>query len=1000
LGALLDDVKHGQGHAVLISGEAGIGKSRLVAETRSAALAQGYLVAQGQCFEADAAYPYAPLIDLLGTYLALRLPAIRAAEQEPLLRELVQLLPDLALLLPQLAQPTRLRHVEQVSPEQHRQRLFRLLVHLLTTQTTQTSLLIVVEDIHWCDEGSLDFLLRLTRSIIRTPLLLLFTCRSDEAPTHASRWLSQLDRERLVLKLALDRLSQPEVDEMLQAIGASPHTARARLAEIIDPLTEGNPLFIEEVLASLITSGKLRLTDGGWEYAPGVLTVDDGAALVPRSMRAGVHQRMERLSADAKRALTLAAVAGRQFDFAVLQRLMACAETRLIHLMKELIAAQLVIEESADQFAFRHALIQQAIYGTLLARESRALHGAIAETLESLYTSPAQREAHLAELSAHFFAAGAWEKTVAYGQLAAEKALALYAPRAAITHATHALAAAHHLRIPLPGKAYYMRGQAHETLGEFERARNDYERALDMARQDCDDAQVWQSMTALGFLWAERDYTEAGTWFHQASDLATHLADPTKQARSLNRLGNWLGNTGRIEEGLQAHLDALSIFEAQDDAQGIAETFDLLSTVHGMCGDRIRAVEELGQAITLFRSREDTQQLISSLAMRALQSMPGANETTYCPKRTRDDCVQDASESLRLACQINSPVGQSFAEIVLAHVLMSFGEFGAALRHAQTAQRIATEIEHQQWLVSTWYGFGRLFLLLLAPDRAITALESGLSLARELGSTFWSATLSASLGRAHMMHRGLDGLAAAQATLTTVMPRGSTRLRNTAEREITLVWAELALAQNEPAIALQMVEQLLDTAPRQVPDDAVQPIPHILQVKGEALMKLTRPEEAVEAFEAARRGARERNARPLLWMVHRSLGRAYRILQRGDEARQEIAAARHLIEELGATIEDASLRERFIQSAQALLPEEQPIRPRKAARNAFGGLTAREREVALLLAEGKTSRQIADTLVISERTAEVHVSNILKKLGFTSRTQVAVWVVERGPTPP
>src|SRR5262249_40586306 len=156
---------------------------------------------------------YAPLIDLLGAYLPLRLPAIRAADQEPLLRELVQLLPDLALLLPQLAQPTRLQHVERVSPEQHRQRLFRLLMHLLTTQTTRTSLLIVVEALHWCDEGSLEFLLRLTRNTIRTPMLLLFTCRNDEALTPASRWFTQLDRERLVLELELHQLSQPEVDE-------------------------------------------------------------------------------------------------------------------------------------------------------------------------------------------------------------------------------------------------------------------------------------------------------------------------------------------------------------------------------------------------------------------------------------------------------------------------------------------------------------------------------------------------------------------------------------------------------------------------------------------------------------------------------------------------------------------------------------------------------------------------------------------------------------------
>ena len=139
-----------------------------------------------------------------------------------------------------------------------------------------------------------------------------------------------------------------------------------------------------------------------------------------------------------------------------------------------------------------------------------------------------------------------------------------------------------------------------------------------------------------------------------------------------------------------------------------------------------------------------------------------------------------------------------------------------------------------------------------------------------------------------------------------------------------------------------------------------------------------------------------RNDRPILWMIHRGLGQAYLLLHREEQARQEQALARQLIEELATTIDDASLREQFVQTALGSLPKEKPLPPREAARQAFGGLTAREREVAQLVAQGKTSREIADLLVVSERTAEGHVNNILGKLGFTSRAQIAAWVVERG----
>jgi len=139
-----------------------------------------------------------------------------------------------------------------------------------------------------------------------------------------------------------------------------------------------------------------------------------------------------------------------------------------------------------------------------------------------------------------------------------------------------------------------------------------------------------------------------------------------------------------------------------------------------------------------------------------------------------------------------------------------------------------------------------------------------------------------------------------------------------------------------------------------------------------------------------------RNEQPILWTIHSALGQAYQFLQRKDQARQERAAARQLIEELATTIDDASLREQFLRVALDSFPQEKPPLPRQAARQAFGGLTAREREVAALVAQGKTSREIADLLVVSERTAEGHVSNILGKLGFTSRAQIAVWAVERG----
>src|SRR5262249_17807643 len=153
-----------------------------------------------------------------------------------------------------------------------------------------------------------------------------------------------------------------------------------------------------------------------------------------------VQRRLDQLSPQAREILTLAAIAGRRFDFRLLQELTEHTETSLIRLIKELIGAQLVVEESADLFAFRHALTQQAVASNLLARERRAVHRAIAEAMERVYQD--NREAHSGELSEHFYAAEQWDMALAYARRAGEQAQALGAPRAAIAQFTRALQAA------------------------------------------------------------------------------------------------------------------------------------------------------------------------------------------------------------------------------------------------------------------------------------------------------------------------------------------------------------------------------------------------------------------------------------------------------------------------------------------------------------------------------------------------------------------------------
>ncbi|HEY6411872.1 MAG TPA: tetratricopeptide repeat protein, partial [Ktedonobacteraceae bacterium] len=563
-------------------------------------------------------------------------------------------------------------------------------------------------------------------------------------------------------------------------------------------------------------------------------------------------------------------------------------------------------------------LTQQTIAASLLLRERQGLHRSLAETLERLSTSPLLRERYLEDLASHYYEAGLWEQALAYVQEVAEKALTLYAQQAAIDHFTRAVEAAHHLSQTPPPHLYLARGQAYETLGNFERARGDYERALDAARIVQDRLVDWQCMLALGFLWTGHDYQRAEVWFRQALALAEELADPTLRARSLNRLGNWLLNTGRIQEALEVHQEALRLFEMRADRQGMAETLEMLGGASFFTGDPARAVKDFfGRAIELFRSLGDRQRLSSTLAVRAWDAAPETIETTYSALLTREECVQDTEEALLLARQTNSPSGQAFVEIATTYVLSSFGAFSPAFAHVHEALRIATSIEHQEWISATNGALGHLYLLLLEPDRAVACLEAGVAGAQALGSAIWNRQLTPSLALAYLLRREFPR---AEAVLKTIMPREQ-QPSDFFERQAARVWGELALAQGEAARALHIAEQLLVSAP----GDAQQPIPHLLALKGEALLALKRLEEAAETLENAKLGAEQRQAPSILWRIQRSLGQVYHLLNREEQAQREWSEARDIIAKLAATIDETALREHFLHTALSSLPRGKPL---------------------------------------------------------------------------
>ena len=972
----------------LLSGEAGVGKSRMVAEMKARAVQHGWSHFQGNCYETDRTLPYAPLLDMLRAFCATSSIDEVTAAFELAAPDLIHLLPELRSFFPDL------EPAPPIEPDPEKRRIFRALAQYFMRLIKEQPHLIVIEDLHWSDDTSLEFILYLARQLAIQPVpwILLFTYRSDESHPSLTHFLAELDRTRIASEFPLPLLTPAEVETMLRAIFEQPRPVRTEFLNAIYTLTEGNPFFIEEVLKSLLVTGGIFYSekDRIWDRKP------MSELHIPRSVQDAVHRQTENLSVGARQILTLASVVGRRFDFSMLLQLTnilgleppVSSDTGLLRLVKELINAQLLVEEPGDRFAFRHALTRQAIYAQLLTRERKSLHQQVAQMMESIYTNHSQLETHLEETAYHFYEAEDWEKALVYSQKVGEKAHKLYAPRQAIEQFTHALHAARQASIKPPLRLYQLRGRAYKDLDEFERAQSDYLTALELAQASGDRHIEWQALLDLGLLWSGHNYLRGGDYLQRCLEIARSLDDPEKLAHTLNRIGNWNLNQGHPSEALHCHDEALKIFETLQDKHSIAQTLDLLGIAHYVGGDLVNGTACYEQSLALFRTLNDRQGMINSMTYLALRSH---FTTEVLDVNSLSQLIPAGETALQMARDIGWRSAESAILSCLAQCLSAMGEYGQALDFGETALHIANEIQHYEWVCSARWALGHIYHQLFNLSEAQRQLEQALAMAREIKSTLYIQDVSATLALNLISQNELEQ---AQAILEpALIPDHS--IETWGQRLCWCTQAELELVRGNPEQALQILDRLIATA-KNIKTYGLRSIPRLTYLRGKALADLGRLAEAEIELQAALAAGREQGRKPLLWRFHIELGKVFLALKEDEPAEKEFSGADSMVKELAANIQDEALQNSFLQHANDMFPTPPIITRRQAAKKKYDGLTERECEVAALIARGKSNREIAQDLFVSERTAATHVSNILNKLDFSSRVQIAAWAVDNG----
>jgi DNA-binding NarL/FixJ family response regulator/tetratricopeptide (TPR) repeat protein len=959
LSAALAAADRGEPQAVLIGGEAGVGKTRLIEEFLAAARDTGAVTAVGGCVEIGAeGLPFAPistaLRDLYATVGPELLTAVAGQEAE------------LARLLPEFGEPGAPRDPRD---ETGRVRLFELTVRLLERLGSDRTLVLVVEDLHWADRSTRELLSYLFRSVQRARVVVAATYRADDIHRrHPLRpFLAETDRLRTVDRIEVARFSRDEVRRQLVSIlGAEPEDA---VVDQVFTRSDGNPFFVEELACSL----RRGCTTG-----------------ISESLRDLLLVRVEALPDDAQRVARIIAEGGSTVEYRLLDAIAGLDEDRLLDALRAAVGANILVPtDSGDGYCFRHSLVREAVGDDLLPGERSRISRRYAEAIEADPTlvRADERAARLASfwycahdpakaLPAVLRASVEARRRHAYAEQhrLLERALELWDDtpeevRAALRPADYAEA--------YPPLAQGVGGPgecgaetplslldllaeitvAARLSGERERAYTVAKRALKLMERD----RAQDPLRAAWF-WSQRsrlteDLARGDGWeeLSRARELVRGLPPSAAHAEVVALIAGWIMVHKSGDEGIETARRAVELARAAGDRDTELHARVTLGLLRADCGDVEGGIAEVEQVRRLVSGRRR-----SAILARTYGNLSSALEGAG---RSRE-AVAVGREGLEL-------LGEQAAHITRAWLLVNQGEslFWLA-RYDEAAARLteARGLVGRNFLqagVETHLGF------LAAATGDTDAAERHHAVAKELlehdtqpQHLIPIRTLAVQVAAAR--GRFADARAELAGGVRAAFPVGTARY----------AWPLLAAGAAAEA-------------------DAPEADPATLDLIAGAAAGLPRDTSLAEAYallvdaEAARaRG----EAGPARWAAVVETFAA-------QERPMELAAARFRHAE--ALLASGSPRQAAPLLAEALAAAEDagavPLAARIARLSAPRGgaapdplgLTARERDVLRLVADGRTNRQIAETLFISPKTASVHVSNILAKLSVATRGEAA-----------
>ena len=536
----------GEGQFLLISGEPGIGKTRMMREIATHADVTGGRVLIGESF-AEGNPPYGAFAQIVRYALdpqngnGLTFPDFVLADMLTMAPDLKQYFPDIPPNPP-------------LDPEAEKQRLLENAVAFVRILAESSPLLFVIDDIHWADGGTLAIIRHLSRRTRDLPVMLLATYREIELvdSTPFNNLLIELNRQRLGARIKLNRLDRAETQSLLQSLFAE--DASDEFSNAIYKETEGNPFFIEEVCKSLIEEGKIYFEDQEWQR----VAIED--LNIPQSIKVTIGARLTKLDNTVLEILRLAAILGREFDFDTLVSAADFSENEVINALEAAEDTQLTHEVSSiagGHFSFAHALIPTTLVEGLSSMRRRKLHR------QALLAVEAHHPEDYSSLALHSIAAGDLEKALKYSILAGDQAASAFTWNDALSQYQHAVEIADELgQVGHLVSVLEKLGDAYSNQGMLTESIDSYQKCLELTSEKIQKAII---NTKMGNLFILNGHNQGLDYLESAQKTLSVRKHPEYYSQVLVGIGRFHHINGLHRKALDYFDQARAIAEPSDD---------------------------------------------------------------------------------------------------------------------------------------------------------------------------------------------------------------------------------------------------------------------------------------------------------------------------------------------------------------------------------------------------------------------------------------------------